>query len=957
MRFLFPICLLLCLAAGSVCAMPDFEPRLEFQTAFDRNAACPVFRPDTEVKLHIRIKGARSQADVLEYVVADYRNTPVASGTVDVPAGNRFFNTAITLPSDRSGYFQIHLKLRRSGLELQRNGSRPAGVLSYAVLPKMELPKLAHPDDSRFGAQGTFTPKVNPGDDFGNLYDLVGMKWIYLPRRLFDIGGKTPEEFDPESDYPPWENYKDTAEAAAKAQLAVFSDIHSVPLWLMKAPEGVDLTELPPSAGHSFQSHPPRDFKVYQELISRVVRQQAELRKREFPAQSRGYYEIHWEPDWHWKGTDAEFIAMYKAAQAGIRAADPDARLLGANYGVLKTGNDHLERLFQQGLGEYLDDIVTHLYYLPMSQSPEEAGVIEEMRRLDAMRRKYLKKDARIINSEWGVQCSTAFGKTALQDPGILLREAAWFLRGHLIALGEGAQTTFFFYTVDHGEWGLFYNLDPMTGYLPQRVAPKPLFSAVAAMTRLLEGSVNLGRIDYLGSRVWGYLFRRQDSAAVAALWCPDEQTRTISVPVGTKTVELYDPMGNLTLLESKEGFVEIEVGPNPVFLKGLSPAAVPSRSAASALCPTIPGKTAGSEEYRLFAGGKIVPAVRNGRLELPAEASAGTALLLQLDADGNWKSSERIEILPKTGISLTDAGESGFALELREMTRRANTVSCEIRDDSGNRIAVADSVKLGAAETKQITLKPDRQPESNDARIVLTAICRDRDGAESSAVLELPNRYPVGRAAATPVIDGSLDEWNFEKFHTLNTEEAVKIGRGSWNGAGDLSYRFAVEYDDDALYFAFRVRDDNFRQTRDALDAWAEDSIQIGLGVKPNGDSWEIYTKLCFAVNSETGEMLLYRHNGTGKECPPGNLAGRAIRFGFRRTGDESCYEMAIPWREIDSRLTAAPVERKIGIGLLVNDVDTTPAGISPRKAMEMFGGMAEGNPAKMGTAGWERQ
>ncbi len=100
------------------------------------------------------------------------------------------------------------------------------------------------------------------------------------------------------------------------------------------------------------------------------------MRKTCFPKMKRSYYQIHWEPEGYWKGTDEEFIHLYEVAHQSIKDADSGAFLLGADYGIIADGNRNLERLLPKGLGKYLDGVVTHTYILAHNG---ENGVSPEM--------------------------------------------------------------------------------------------------------------------------------------------------------------------------------------------------------------------------------------------------------------------------------------------------------------------------------------------------------------------------------------------------------------------------------------------------------------------------------------------------------------------------------------------------------------------------------------------------
>ena len=642
-------------AAGKMKNGPATASQQVMLTAdFVSHPSCPVFRPGENVALAVRVHGRHCRHDRLSWMLSDWNGTLVAQGEVAVTLDEQDWGGIIQPGHHGHGWFQVHLHLERVMPNQARATSTPAGVIAYAVLPAIEPLPLAHIDDSRFGAQGGDSrDDIAPAE---RIWPLVGMRWAYRARRPFEIAGDGPDTFKPVLD--PTE-VKSLAPTAAEEQLCLFVDAHSLPRWLTALPGSATNVWAPPEA-HYWQSYGVTNAAAYSRLIGQVAAEQAALRAAAFTRQKNNYYEIHWEPDWHWKGSDEEFIRMYEAARAGIRANDPHGLLLGANYGVLDTGNRQLERLLDKGLGQHLDGIVTHTYYLPMLyRSPEAAGVIEGMRTLTALVRRYLPPGAPILNSEWGVNCNESFARRTLVEPAMMRQEAAWFLRSHLIALGEGARTTFFYETIDPddlGGWGLFFRRPyPHRASGARHISPKPVFATVATATRLLEGTTTRGPLDYLGEQVWGYAFNR-GGQPVLALWSRDERMRTVPLPCGSRSITLHDPMGNTHRMAVHEGVCEIPIGPHPVFVSGVSVAALPDGVALAApsamagkIVPLITPVLAG-ERLVLYHASTTLACDPHGTINLPTTLPAGRGLLVAADANGIFRRSQVLDILAPQG-------------------------------------------------------------------------------------------------------------------------------------------------------------------------------------------------------------------------------------------------------------------------------------------------------------------
>ena len=123
------------------------------------------------------------------------------------------------------------------------------------------------------------------------------------------------------------------------------------------------------------------------------------------------------------------------------------------------------------------------------------------------------------------------------------------------------------FFTYDFASepgYGFYYNLHE-NPWLPEKVGPKPVVPAYAALTFLLEGHKSAGPIEGLGEQAWGYTYRGSEDT-IKALW--SEEDRNVSVAVDGKQVEVFDWMGNGKLVPTRSGKLEVAIGPNPVYVR-----------------------------------------------------------------------------------------------------------------------------------------------------------------------------------------------------------------------------------------------------------------------------------------------------------------------------------------------------------------------------------------------------
>ena len=930
---------------GTPSPVPEWTPVVHLRAQFLTKPRCPVFGRGEEIKVAMELSGARVYDDILEWHVADYMGKRLDSGTIPVPKGEKVWSGNLTMDDYGAGYFELHLAFSKSGITLAPAGTRPGGFLAYGVEPEIEPLALAHPDESRFGAQGTNfieTGRFVSGDPFSPVYPLIGAKWVYLDRRLAGVFAKGADAFAGKADT---EKLRHSGRYMVKAGLVPLLDLHSVPEWLIDVPEGVTLSS---NVTSGLQRYPPRDFGVYKRMVAAVVREQVVRRQAVFPSHARNYYQIHWEPDWHWKGTDEDFIGMYKAASEAIHEHDRDGLLLGPNYGVIRTGNKHLRRLFDKGLGPCLDGILTHTYYLTPG-SAGERELQEDLRELVAMTRQHLRPGAKILNTEWGVRWELP----PSEDPDALRKEAGRFLRGHIMTLGEGVDTTFYFYTGDHGTRGagLFYNLTyPHPGCGAFQIAPKPVAMGVMTLSRLLEGTASLGAIEYLDENILGYAFDRAGEK-VACFWTTDDGSQTVTFPVGNAgTVTFVDPMGNAATLESEAGVVSFAVTPIPVWLRGIGPEALPLRRAgnnppnaagfAGERLTGIPDATLDTEN-RLFIDGAWV-AVGNGEsLCFPADVDEGLFLLGTFATDpGKLRMTHLVGVRAPVGIVAASDSEPGI-LGLALRNEQATTVEGTLSVLAGGRTFADRQIALAPGAEKDVTFEVRGFPAGAEPIVRFAT----RGGSRCTKRIPLlKTLLPAERALTAPAIDGKLDEWRLELFH-------AGIDPAKRELSEKMAVRMGFQHDDRNLYLAFKINDRRHVQTEAPQGGWRADSIQIGLGVGRDDSEhgWASWQKFTLMKNSVNGRQHCCRD--MANDLPKGLVDADKIRFVINYEGDEVLYEIAIPWPQVAGTLTTAPADRLLGIGVMVNDVNIDKKGAKTRRFnIDVTGGMTWSKPRDFG-------
>ncbi|MBN8219075.1 MAG: hypothetical protein J0L75_20720 [Spirochaetes bacterium] len=552
----------------------------------DRIVVSPLVHPRHGIYPHgaapewmFEVRRVKPEPDSLDWRALDYRGAPVASGSAPVPALTNAL-IRVGLPVLPAGYFAIHAKCRASGLAISRAGSRPQGFATVGVLPERRAILPTSLDGSRFGIQGTTfvaTGLWTNGDPFQPVYGLLGARWVNLMRCWSRLEPDRPGTFSPKGSFAAVGSGGEEDFMAAGGLVPLVC-VNGLPQWAIDWPAGVAR----PKGKLNDQAYPPSDWEAYGAFLEKVARETAARRRDQFPGMKRNYYQIQWEPDWHYKGSDGDWVRLYRTAHGALHRGDPDAVVLGPGSGVLAKTVEILARLLPMGLADFIDGVATHAYYLPFGNpnatsaegkliSPEEGGLIAQMRALKALMARHLKPGAPLLQTEWGLDYR---GRYLDLDPALLPIQAALFIRGHLALLGEGADATFFFYASDYGNletrgedgYGMLFNLTlPKPSFGATHVSPKPVFMAAAAMTRLLEGTGTIGPLA-TPPGIHAYLFSRQDAYLLAA-WSTKPDGAPLALKIADAGGIRIDFMGNESAAPAEKGLVRMELSEFPSYL------------------------------------------------------------------------------------------------------------------------------------------------------------------------------------------------------------------------------------------------------------------------------------------------------------------------------------------------------------------------------------------------------
>ncbi|HEX4150723.1 MAG TPA: hypothetical protein VHY75_00780 [Steroidobacteraceae bacterium] len=520
----------------------------------------------------VKLEAVSNEADTLGWHIADYAGDSLVLNYISVQKGTT--TATITCSSTRVGYFTVSANLKNSGATQPQVGSRPAGFVTFGVLPNVSdlLPASAKTlDQHRIGLQGANYVESGvccSGPGLQPVNENLGSTWVLDARNQALTEPNNSGQYKPQN-YPIDPSLK-------QGTLARIVTLNGIPAWASTAP-----------SANANGSYPPKSFSAYQAYTALVGLESTLIHAQYIPNQQKNYYQVTWEPDpgpaTQWMGTDAQFVQLYQAAYNGVHSTDPDAAVMGPATQGIPTCAAWLTRLAPLGLTKYLDAVACHGYYALGSSSdipPEPAGLPSQVQNLRKVMASLLPAGTKLFVTETGISYPMGTQYSATYPTwDVLTQHAEAVVRTHLIMLGEGVDTSFLFYSADFKEdvgFGLYFNLSMATNdFNSPNIAPKPAAMAVAAATRLIDGSRSLGAINNLPTNGYGYSFLLSDQAhTMTALWAHDG-TYNASIPYQLKvdaagtsgTVVVFDTMGNPSKVPYTNGLAQVTLSEMPIYV------------------------------------------------------------------------------------------------------------------------------------------------------------------------------------------------------------------------------------------------------------------------------------------------------------------------------------------------------------------------------------------------------
>ena len=552
-----------------------------------------------------------------------------------------------------------------------------------------------------------------------------------------------------------------------------------------------------------------------------------------------------------WAEGTKGYVEMTKAAYESAKRADPDCIVGGIGVsGVDCTRNPRfpVSRALWAELHNHLDGFFFDAYASPRYFAPALRVVGPEENDEEGMLREAVEivrqygPDKRVAIQEKGWAIDT----TLPVDSPYARRMAEVLARSYIIArsVDEIEHYMWFQLVTAWDEGGYSYSLFRYEG---DHINPRPGAAAYAAVAQFLGGVEDPRRI-HLHQDLYAFAFAAGRGSR-AALWTPlaDPVSLDVTLPAGVRVTDL---MGNETT-RSDGAPLTLELSESPLYLWA---EAVPV--------------------------GRMAAALSEARFHLPAAK-----------------------------LALTVPDLETVRVHVRNLLAEDLTGRLAVRTPAGWRLETTrHEATIPAQETVVVPLQLAAPPEAPPAEPVDFDV-RLRSPRHGQVRLTSEQVFlPVPRIAARPVIDADLSEYadlpainlDSQKYLWPPDAPSAKL----WTGVDDLSARVWVAWDDEAFYFAARVRDDVHVQERTGSSIWANDSFQIAfdplndaLPPEFTGSSGYDPDDLEFGIALTPEGPQTFQWTGS----PDG--AGRLVPqlpLAVTREGDYTLYEWAVPWEHL---------------------------------------------------------
>lgn len=189
--------------------------------------------------------------------------------------------------------------------------------------------------------------------------------------------------------------------------------------------------------------------------------------------------------------------------------------------------------------------------------------------------------------------------------------------------------------------------------------------------------------------------------------------------------------------------------------------------------------------------------------------------------------------------------------------------------------------------------------------------------------------------------IDGNLDDWDLKKlvpcefFRLYDRGGAANGGfdftldTEHWSKIKDTSVKFYTQWDDEYLYFAFVIKDDQYRGGGKGVEIWSHDAVKLCL-YPTRVQSDLVLGGIAYTEHiglDQDGKPTFDRCNGYMGNWGIGSGQPEGVKVAVKPAGDGAIVEVAVPFKQY------APLEARVGsrfaLAMMYYDADEQGLGM----------------------------
>ena len=639
-----------------------------------------------------------------------------------------------------------------------------------------------------------------------------------------------------------------------------------------------------------------------------------------------------------------DYINLMKITYTEMKSKYPELKFWG---GVSSTVNiAWLKKILQNGGGDYMDGYCVHAY--KVQYDPMSGGAVELVQQLRDLLDEYGYYDMPILTSELGFADDTYYGIDELRQ--------GYYLVEYYVALNKirGFEDYVMYIFQDNGvvkgnrehHWGLI----EFSGAKTPGTA-KASYAMVANMNQMLAGYKYAQDIT-LNDDTYAYRMHSEEKDDdVIFLWSRGNGG-TVSIDLGTDSVEMYDEYGNLTTLTGADGVYTFALNEAPVYIKGdikkfeksdngiisdngfdiefakdfdirinnpgtekLTVEAVPydNKDLKFTITENEDGSvnlfadTQRSKSYRDMAYLKVSSGDKvymNGKLVFEYKTPLGMEMTAEpaVGADGKYDYGN-INIR----VNLTNSGSNELKgkLLINEF------------EGAGDYKKEYDGIEIPSGETKSVLMNvsSDSGRFSMDATFVT-------DGGTAIDFSKKASYATCDYAYTKPETDGKISEGEYSKKIYLGADDVTSIHSvDMYSGADDLSANLSYAWDEENLYIAMECIDNTlYAESPAASSMWRYDSFQFAAAYDPENkyDSSQLVSVLYGTTGGKQALEMVVNKAIQKMNDPKHGFVGA-----MGREGKSTIYEVKVPWKTILMEEREVLPDTVLKFAALANDND----------------------------------